>query len=155
MPTVRMNDMQCLRLYQWFERAAKGITHLKRMQRLHGAMDIERIERLFEKNQETVDAFQADGKAVPRSALVAVRADEPARAIDLEAGDVDKIAAALERKKKDLDAENSKGFDDADDWRIWLPIFDEFEAAARGYKEASKSDAPPPAGNGQKEDARV
>lgn len=154
MPTISLNPIQCFRLYSWYEKQAKGVSHLKRMQRLHTVMDVERIERLFEDNEKTIDAFQADGKPVPKAALQALRHNDPARPIDLEAGDVDKIAVALDRKKKDLDAENAKGFDDAEDWRIWLPIFDAF-AGVEGHKEASKSVPAHDPGNGaQAEDAR-
>lgn len=172
MPTLILNDIQAWKLFQFMQTQGKGGPHLRRMQRLRTAFQIDQIEEAFEKNQETIDEFRSDGRAVPKSKLTVFKVDDPAREIEIETADLDKVhTRVVAAWDKEVDPDPGKEIDpvckscgrstETMDDRVYLPILDTVKAAWAEVKEAgeakpiSKSVAQPdPGGNGQPEDAR-
>lgn len=133
MPTLHLNLIQGFKLFQFLETQGKGAGFMLRMQRLYRLLDIERIEGVFEKNQEVIDRFQADGRPVPRDSLEALRIDDPPRDVEVERGDLEWIARRVKAWTEDSEPALGKAVDagQATNWRIWLPIVEALDAALK------------------------
>jgi len=144
MPKLSFNRIQKWQLYNFIYKQGKGEGHLRRVRRLHASMGIDAIEDLLEANQDIINQFKADGKAVPKDALVALKTTEEPKAFDIEEGDLDKLKARLDLARKEEEASVAKGLEPTElqDFRIWLPIFDQVDAVYKeieANKAASKS----------------
>jgi hypothetical protein len=153
MPTLHLNDIQCWKLFSFLQTQGRGGPHLRRMQRLRQVLDIDRIEDIFEKNQDTIDEFRVDGKAVPKAKLTSLRADDPQRQIPIDLGDLDKINARIVAAwDKEIEPDPGKEIDplcrecgrsrETMDDRIYLPILETVKAAwaeVEEQKAVSKS----------------
>lgn len=168
MATIKLNDIQAFRLYTFLTTQGKGGPHLRRMDRLRKAWDIDRIEDAFEANQEVVDSFTADGKPTPKARLTVFRVDESPHEIDIAEPDLDKVwhrveAAWGKEIEPDLGREveprcNACGHArETQDPRIHLAILDELERAwkeADALRAAPKTTTVPTKGHDGTEDAR-
>jgi hypothetical protein len=168
MPTIHVNDIQAWKLFQFMQTQGKGAPHLRRMQRLRQTLDIDKIEDLFEHNQDVVESFQADGKAAPKSKLAVLRAEDPTHPAAVDLGDLDKIhSRVIAAWDREVEPEPGKEVDpicgacgrtrETQDDRIYLPLLETIKAAwteVEAQKGTSKSVEPAPASsNGEKTNA--
>ena len=154
MPSIRLNDFQTYRLYEFFKsQANKGVPHWRRNMRLHDAWGIEDIEEAIQKNAKIQNEFlhavriwEGGGKQgsppdMPK--MTEFRSDQKPAPRELDLADLEYVNKAVsEWDKEDLPAtapgqQAGLPADASKVGEVYLAIFDAVKAAWDARSESA------------------